>query len=186
MPKPPEAANITQAESALSDAQLQLATLLKPTAADITAAVATVQQNESALEQAKASLDKIVTPGTRIDVLIQQSARNPSRRPASIKPRLKLENATLVAPFDGVISTIGLVVGQTYERVHRATMIDRDPMHIDVKFGETDIVSIKVGQAAKITIDALADWQNTGTVTNISPVADSARWVVTLQSPHRL
>ena len=178
--KAAEAANITQAESALSDAKLQLSTLLKPTAADIAAAVATVQQNESALEQAKASLDKIVTPGTQTDVLMQQSAVVQAEASFN-QAKLKLENATLVAPFDGVISTIGLVVGQTSSGAS-VTMIDRDPMHIDVKFGETDIVSIKVGQAAKITIDALADWQNTGTVTNISPVADSANGVVTYKA----
>jgi HlyD family secretion protein len=178
--KAAEAANITQAESALTDAKLQLATLLKPTAADIAAAVATVQQNESSLEQAKASLDKIVTPGTQTDILMQQSAVTQAESSYN-QAKLKLENATLIAPFDGVISTIGLVVGQTSSGAS-VTMIDRDPMHIDVKFGETDIVSINVGQAAQITIDALPDWQKTGTVASISPVADSANGVVTYKA----
>jgi HlyD family secretion protein len=61
-------------------------------------------------------------------------------------------------------------------------MVDRDPMHIDVKFGETDIVYIKVGQSAKLTIDALPDWQQTGTVTNISPVADTTSGVVSYKA----
>ena len=178
--KAAEASNITQAESALADAKLQLATLLKPTAADIAAAVATVQQNESSLEQAKASLDKIVTPGTQTDILMQQSAVTQAESSLN-QAKLKLENATLIAPFDGVISTIGLVVGQTSSGA-TVTMIDRDPMHIDVKFGETDIVSIKVGQAAQITIDALPDWKKTGTVASISPVADSANGVVTYKA----
>jgi HlyD family secretion protein len=178
--KSAEASNITQAESALTDAKLQLATLLKPTAADIAAAVATVQQNESSLEQAKASLDKIVTPGTQTDILMQQSAVTQAESSYN-QAKLKLENATLIAPFDGVVSTIGLVIGQTSSGAS-VTMIDRDPMHIDVKFGETDIVSINVGQAAQITIDALPDWQKTGTVASISPVADSANGVVTYKA----
>ncbi len=178
--KAAEAANITQAESALTDAKLQLATLLKPTAADIAAAVATVQQNESSLEQAKANLDKIVTPGTQTDILMQQSAVIQAESSFN-QAKLKLENATLIAPFDGVVSTIGLVIGQTSSGAS-VTMIDRDPMHIDVKFGETDIVSINVGQAAQITIDALPDWKKTGTVASISPVADSANGVVTYKA----
>ena len=178
--KAAESANITQAESALADAKLQLTTLLKPTDADIAAAVATVQQNESALEQAKASLDKIFTPGTQTDILMQQSAVTQAESSFN-QAKLKLENATLVAPFDGVISTIGLVVGQTSSGA-TVTMIDRDPMHIDVNFGETDIVSIKVGQAAQISIDALPDWQKAGIVTSISPVADSANGVVTYKA----
>ncbi len=178
--KAAEAANITQAESALADAKLQLATLLIPTAADIAAAVATVQQNESSLEQAKASLDKIVTPGTQTDILMQQSAVIQAESSYN-QAKLKLENTTLIAPFDGVISTIGLVVGQTSSGAS-VTMIDRDPMHIDVKFGETDIVSINVSQAAQISIDALPDWQKTGTVTSISPVADSSNGVVTYKA----
>jgi len=178
--KSAEAANIAQAESAVADAKLQLATLLKPTDADIAAAVANVQQNESSLAQAKASLDKIVAPGTQTDILMQQSAVTQAESSYN-QVKLKLENATLVAPFDGVISTIGLVVGQT-STGSSITMIDRDPMHIDVKFGETDIVAIKVGQAAQITIDALPDWKKTGTVASISPVADSANGVVTYKA----
>ncbi|NBU63632.1 MAG: efflux RND transporter periplasmic adaptor subunit [Chloroflexia bacterium] len=178
--KAAESANVAQADSALSDAKLQLATLLNPTAADIAAAIATVQQNESSLEQAKASLDKIITPGTQTDVLIQQSAVTQAEASFN-QVKLKLENATLVAPFDGVISTISFVVGQTSNGAS-VTMIDRDPMHIDVKFGETDIVAIKIGQPADISIDALPDWKNTGKVTRISPVSESSSGVVTYKA----
>lgn len=178
--KSAESVNITQAESALVDAQLQLTTLLKPTEADIATAVAVVQQNESALEQARANLDKIVTPGTQTDILMQQSAVIQAESSYN-QAKLKLENTTIIAPFDGVVSTVGFVIGQASTGAS-ITMIERDPMHIDVKFGETDIVSIKVGQVAQIAIDALPDWKKTGTVTSISPVADSANGVVTYKA----
>jgi len=79
------------------------------------------------------------------------------------------------------VSTVGFTVGQTSSGT-TIGMIDREPMHIDVKFGETDIVNIKVGQSAQLTIDALPDWKQTGTVTSISPVADSSGGVVTYKA----
>jgi multidrug resistance efflux pump len=72
--KAAEIANVAQAEASLTDAKLQLATLLKPTAADISAAEASVRQSEASLESAKASLDKIVTPGTQTDIAMQNQA----------------------------------------------------------------------------------------------------------------
>ncbi len=174
--KAAEVANISQAEAALNDAKLQLSTLLNPTEADITAAQASVRQSESTLESAKANLDKIITPGTQTDVAIQQATVTQAESSYN-QAKLKLENATLRAPFDGIISSMGLTVGQSSSG-NTVGIIDRDPMHIDVKFGETDIVYIKAGQTAKLTIDALPDWQQTGTVANISPVADTTSGVV--------
>lgn len=171
-----EVANIAQAEAALNDAQIQLNTLLNPTEADITAAQATVRQSESSLESAKASLDRTMTPGTQTDIAIQQALVIQAESSYN-QTKLKLENASLRAPFDGIVSSIDMTVGQTSSG-SSIGLINRDPMHIDVKFGETDIVYIKIGQSAKLTMDALPDWQKTGTVTNISPVADNTTGVV--------
>lgn len=178
--KAAEVANVAQAEAALNDAKLQLATLLKPTEADLSAAEATVRQNEASLASAKSSLDKIVAPGTQTDIAIQQAAVTQAEASYN-QAQLKLENASLTAPFDGIISSIGLTVGQSSSG-GTIGMIDREPMHIDVKFGETDIVNIKIGQTADLSIDALPDWKQTGTVTNISPVADSSSGVVTYKA----
>ncbi len=178
--KAAEIANVAQAEAALSDAKLQLSTLLKPTAADISAAEASVRQSEASLESAKASLDKIVTPGTQTDIVIQQAAVTQAESSYN-QTKLKLENASLTAPFDGIVSNVNMTVGQSSSG-GTIEIIDRDPMHIDVKFGETDIVYIKVGQSARLSIDALPDWQQTGTVTSISPVADTSSGIVSYEA----
>jgi HlyD family secretion protein len=178
--KTAEADNITQAEQTLKDAQIQLTALQKPTASDIAAAVATVSQNQASLAQAQASLDKIVTPGTESDVAIQQAAVVQAES-ALEQAKLKVENATLSAPFDGVVNAISLVIGQTSSG-GTITMINREPMHIDLKLSETDIVSIKQGQSADITVDAVPDWNQTGTVTSISPAADTSSGVVTYKA----
>jgi HlyD family secretion protein len=174
--KAAEIANVAQAEASLTDAKLQLATLLKPTAADISAAEASVRQSEATLASAKASLDKIVTPGTQTDIVMQQAAVTQAESSYN-QAKLRLENASLTAPFAGIVSSVNMTVGQS-STGGTIGLIDRNPMHIDVKFGETDIVYIKVGQSARLSIDALPDWQQTGTVTSISPVADTTSGVV--------
>ena len=171
-----EIANVTQAEQSLKDAQVQLNALRNPTSSDIAAAVATVGQNEAAVASAQASLDKIVVPGTETDVAIQQAAVTQAEQSLA-QAKLRLDNATLKAPFAGVISTINIVVGQTTSGV-AAQLIDRDPLRIELSLSENDIVQVAVGDTVDITIDAIRDWQQTGTITAIAPAANTTSGVV--------
>jgi HlyD family secretion protein len=171
-----EIANVTQAEQSLKDAQVQLEALRNPTASDIAAAVATVQQNEAAVASAQASLDKIVVPGTETDVAIQQAAVTQAEQSLA-QAKLRLENATLKAPFAGVISAVNIVVGQATSGI-AVQLIDRDPLRIELSLSENDIVQVAVGDAVEITVDAIRDWQQTGTITAIAPVSDTSNGVV--------
>jgi HlyD family secretion protein len=171
-----EIANVTQAEQSLKDAQVQLEALRNPTASDIAAAVATVQQNEAAVASAQASLDKIVVPGTETDVAIQQAAVTQAEQSLA-QAKLRLENATLKAPFAGVISAVNIVVGQSTSGI-AVQLIDRDPLRIELSLSENDIVQVAVGDAVEITVDAIRDWQQTGTITAIAPVSDTSNGVV--------
>jgi HlyD family secretion protein len=171
-----EIANVTQAEQSLKDAQVQLNALRNPTSSDIAAAVATVGQNEAAVASAQASLDKIMVPGTETDVAIQQAAVTQAEQSLA-QAKLRLDNATLKAPFAGVISTINIVVGQTTSGV-AAQLIDRDPLRIELSLSENDIVQVAVGDTVDITIDAIRDWQQTGTITAIAPAANTTSGVV--------
>ncbi|MFZ9857694.1 MAG: efflux RND transporter periplasmic adaptor subunit [Roseiflexaceae bacterium] len=171
-----EIANVTQAEQSLKDAQVQLEALRNPTASDIAAAVATVQQNEAAVASAQASLDKIVVPGTETDVAIQQAAVTQAEQSLA-QAKLRLDNATLKAPFAGVISSVNIVVGQTTSGA-AVQLIDRDPLRIELNLSENDIVQVAIGDAVDITVDAIRDWQQTGTITAIAPAANTTSGVV--------
>ena len=174
--KAAEISNVQQAEATLADAELQLKTFQNPSAADITAAEASVEQNQASLEQARASLDKIVSPGTATDILMQQAAVTQAE--SSYKQaQLRLEQAAIIAPFDGAVSSVSAVTGQMSTGASIG-MIDRTPLHIDLKLGETDIVNIKLNQPVDILVDALPDWKSAGTVTGIAPAADSSSGVV--------
>lgn len=171
-----EIANVAQAEQALKDAQIQLDALRNPTASDIAAAVATVEQNQASVASAQASLDKIIIPGTESDVAIQQAAVTQAEQSLA-QAQLKLDNATLVAPFAGVISAVNIVIGQTTSGT-AIQLIDRDPLRIDLSLSENDIVQVTVGDPVEITVDAIRDWKQTGTITAIAPVADTTSGVV--------
>ncbi|MBM4413506.1 MAG: efflux RND transporter periplasmic adaptor subunit [Chloroflexi bacterium] len=171
-----EIANVAQAEQSLKDAQVQLDALRNPTASDIAAAIATVQQNEAAVASAQAQLDKIVVPGTETDVAIQQAAVTQAEQSLA-QAQLRLDNATLKAPFAGVISAVNLVVGQVTSGT-AIQLIDRDPLRIELSLSENDIVQVAVGDPVDITVDAIRDWQQSGSITAIAPAADTSSSVV--------
>ncbi len=175
--KAAEVANVSQAEATVKDAELQLATLLNPTASDLTAAEATLQQNKASLEQARSSLDKIVAPGTQTDILMQQAAVTQAEASYN-QALLKVENGKIIAPYNGYISAVNAVAGQMSSGTSIG-IIDRTPLHIDLKLGETDIVNVKLNQEASILVDAIADWKSVGTVSSIAPAAESSAGVVT-------
>jgi RND family efflux transporter MFP subunit len=175
--KAAEVANVGQAEATLKDAELQLTTLQNPTASDIAAAQATVEQNKASLEQARTNLDKIVAPGTQTDILMQQAAV--SQAEASYNQALlKVENGAIVAPYEGFVSSVNADAGQLSTGTSIG-IIDRTPLHINLKLGETDIVNVKLNQEASILVDAIGDWKSIGTVTSIAPAAESSSGVVT-------
>lgn len=177
-----EKANVTQAEQVLNDAQIQLEALRNPTSSNIASVEATVEQNEASLEQAKANLDKLVVPGTESDVAIQQAAVEQAKQ-SYAQAQLKLENAAIVAPFDGIVASVNIIVGQSATAATAAmSIIDRDPLHLDLKLSENDIVLVQTGDTADLSIDALPDWKQTGMITSISPAADTSSGIATYRA----
>jgi HlyD family secretion protein len=83
-----------------------------------------------------------------------------------------------VAPFDGVVSALNVEAG---ENVITGTMnnpgteilvvSDLSRMLVRADVDETDVVDMKLGQKAKITVDALPDTSFGGTVTEIGNTA---------------
>jgi HlyD family secretion protein len=171
--------NIQQAEAKLSDAQAQLAALRNPSKTDITQKQAGVDQAQASLTQAQANLAKLTAPGTATDVDIQQAAITQAEQ--SLKQaQLKLDQATLTAPFDGVVTAVKIVPGSAASSATAAiSMLDRSTLHVDLKLSENDVAQVQLGQPVALTIDALKDWQAAGTVSYIAPAADSSNGVVT-------
>jgi HlyD family secretion protein len=134
---------------------------------------------KSNLEQAKSNLAKLNAPASETDIAIQQAAVAQAEQ--SLKQaQLNLEHATLKAPFGGVITNINIVPGSSSTGV-AMTLIDRDPLHVELRLSENDVVQAAPGQNVKLSIDSISDWNTQGQVTYISPVSSVSNGVVTYQ-----
>ncbi len=171
--------SIQQAQAKLADAQAQLAALKNPSKTDIAQKQASVDQAQAGLTQAQANLAKLTAPGTATDVDIQQSSITQAEQ--SLKQaQLKLDQATLKAPFDGIVTTVNIVPGSTASSATAAiSMLDRSTLHVDLKLSENDVAKVQLDQPVALTIDALKDWKAAGKVSYIAPSAESSNGVVT-------
>lgn len=83
-----------------------------------------------------------------------------------------LKDATLVAPFRGVVSATGAAVGEsTGGDGALVTLVDDAQVVLDAQIDETDIGRVAVGQAATVTLDAVPGRTFPATVTAIAPTA---------------
>src|SRR5439155_18235461 len=97
-----------------------------------------------------------------------------------------LDQATLKAPFEGVVSAVGIQVGSssnssstTSTTSAAMTLVDRSKLHIEVNPSEADAAKVQVGQPVVLTFDALPAVKLTGKVATIAPAATVSQNVVT-------
>lgn len=91
-----------------------------------------------------------------------------------------LDRAVLRAPFDGVVATNNLVVGENPPTESYAIlMMDTSGYYVDVAIDETDIIRVQNGQPATIFLDALPDAEVTGRVTRVAVTPTVVGQVVT-------
>ena len=193
-----EVTNIQNKEAALADAQRQLEALKRPSASDIAKVQASVDQAraqlqkdqqggtkadiaaaQANLDQSKANLSKLTAPATATDLQVKQASVAQAEQ--SLKQALlKLEQATLKAPFDGLVTDVAVVPGSVVSGGAAAvSLIDRSTLHVDLKLSENDVAKVELGQKVALTIDALKDWKAQGAVSYIAPSAETSNDVVT-------
>lgn len=109
-----------------------------------------------------------IVPATVIQ--IQSDTAAVANAQASLtSAKTALAGAQLVAPEDGVVTAVNVVAG-TMAPSGYAIQLQAGPMIVTGSFTETDIVKLKVGQPATVTVTA-AGATVAGAVTQISPVA---------------
>jgi len=90
--------------------------------------------------------------------------------------RKRLTEATIIAPFDGVVSKVGVQEGEfllpaAYTETIIVELIDLRHMKLTARVDELDVVKVKTGQKVMISVDAMPGMILEGWVTFISPVA---------------
>ncbi len=169
-------ADVAAGRAQLDQAKAQLQKLRQGgTAADIAAAQAQV-------DVAQAQFEKLTAGAAPSDISIAEAgvAQAEAQLTAS---KLNRDKALLRAPFDGIITNVGVVVGDNAAAAGGATsaftLVDDSELHLDVNISESDVAQIKEGQTAEVTIDALGTDVITGTVEYIAPAATVVQDVTT-------
>ncbi len=100
-----------------------------------------------------------------------------------------LTNQTLTAPVGGTVMNMSLVAGGTVgggassatsgSSTPLFSIVDLKSLRAEVSVNEIDISSVKIGQAATLTFDALPDKMLTGTVVSIDRLGTTTSGVTT-------
>ncbi|MFA4835198.1 MAG: HlyD family efflux transporter periplasmic adaptor subunit, partial [Dehalococcoidia bacterium] len=178
---------IQQKQSAVATARAAL-DKAREDQANITTDPVAVQQRKSQVATAKAILAKAqedlatiqAGPDTQDIDLKQIQVDNAQVALDDVKEQL--QRATIVAPFDGVVASVGATAGDQVP-VNTNTVIvvlvDTTKAEVDATVDEIDVAKVKAGQTAAITLDAIQDAMLRGTVTAVSPIAQTQSGVVT-------
>ena len=162
---------VDQAKANLAAAQAKLDQInAGPTASDLQAA-------QSAVAAAQADLAAKTNPPKDSDVALAQEQVNQARA-ALDQAKLDLANASLTAPFDGVVAAVGANVGEEVGSSPVVTLVDPSSVRVDATVDESDVAKLAVGQQATVSFDALPNYQVQGKVISIAPAGTTQQGVV--------
>lgn len=136
----------------------------------------TVRSAQAQVQSAKATLDNLLAP--RAEKQIQSAAQLEQSRLSLVQAQQDLANATLTAPFDGVITVINITAGSASGSGAAFEIADVSHLHVDVLVDETQISTVKPGQKTQMTLDALPGITLTGQVAGSDPAGTISQGVV--------
>jgi HlyD family secretion protein len=168
----PQSIQLQNASIALETAEAQYRAAEKSvTNAQIAAARAQVTAAEAQVAQGQANLDQLKRGTSEGQLAVARAGVDQAMLSLQVAQR-RLENARLLAPWDGVITEVAVVEGgQTSPAQPAVKLADTTRFHLDVQVDEIDIAGLRAGQPVQVEIDALPDEKLTGTVSLISPAA---------------
>jgi HlyD family secretion protein len=148
----------------LAEAQAQKN--LDELAEDIALQELSVAAATESVEQAQESLE-----------LARQSIR--LARQSLAQAQKNLDEATITAPFDGIIASVGADEGDTVtSAIIIVYLVDPMSMELIIEVDEVDIPGVRLNQETIISIDAIPHATFNGVVTSIYPVATTVSGIV--------
>ena len=142
-----------------------------------------VSQAEYNLAKAKETLAAMLA-GADAKALALAEARYEAAKATLEEARATLEGATMVAPFDGTVISVGAEVGDLVSsNMNVVTLADLTDLEVLASVDETDISQVEVGQEVQITFDAFAGRRLRGKVLEVPLEGTLVQNVVTYQVP---
>ncbi len=140
--------------------------------ADYDTAVASVAEAQTRVAQAKSQKAQATSQVASSQRRVAQS------RASLVSMNDVLQKFSVIAPLDGMVTNLPVRMGETVvpgvqnsEASTVMTVADMSVITAEVQVDETDIVSISIGQAAEITVDAIPNKTFKGHVTEIGNTA---------------
>jgi HlyD family secretion protein len=139
-----------------------------------------VEQARAQIDQARLQLKNAEAQKTTSENQVGLAAIQIKQAELQVKAaERRLAQASLFAPSDGVISSVGVDVGEASAgQVAPFTLVDDSTYHIDITVDEIDIAKIKIGQEVEVTLDSLPGVQVKGKVERIAPTSTTVNGVV--------
>jgi len=166
----PKATDLAQAQAAVDTAQATLNDLQAgPKATDL-------QQAQANVNSAQATLNDLTAGAKTPDLETALAALDQAKAQRDLA-QLRIDQATIRAPFAGLLTQVNVVPGQVATSGTSATnppafdLVDDSQLHIDVSVSESDAANVQVGQAALISLDSVPGQALPGSVERVSPVA---------------
>ncbi len=171
----PSSANSTvqQALSTLASAQANLYTVENPTTQD------NLKSSLDAVTQAKDTLANLLAEPDVPTVDVAQQAVETAKI-ALAQDQLYLQQAEVIAPFDGTVYGVNITLGQDTSTISGGAiqLADLADLQITVDLAEVDVDQIHVSQNVQISLDALPDATVSGTVALVYPAGTMTSGVV--------
>jgi len=167
------------ARSSLAEAEENLADLITPDPEQVDAKRKQVEVERLSLAEAQDDLAELLESADPRDVALREADVVSAQVTLDVAQQ-ELDDATLLAPMTGVVQTVNIEVGDTVE-VKTPAMVVADPsiVEVDGTVDEIDVLFMREGADATVTMDALAGQELTGTVSSVSSEAQSLQGVVT-------
>lgn len=127
-----------------------------------------VRAAQTQLIDAQNTLSSLISPTTTS--LISAQADLESARLSLEAARRQLAQATLIAPFDGIVAAVNHQAGDAINaNAPLLTLIDPKALEVEAEVGEKDLPLVQIGQVGQLLFDARPDLIATGHVERIVP-----------------
>lgn len=136
------------------------------------ASAAQIAGAEATLAQAEASLESLLAGPSEEEVRTAQ-ARLQQAQLALEDAQDALEEATLRAPFDGVVSAVQVSEGEI-PGGPAVELLDPASLQVVLSVDEADVGSLSMGQAATVTLEAWPEEELESEIVDIAPAASES------------
>jgi HlyD family secretion protein len=175
---------VKRAEETLTSTKADLADLQSgPTSLELSQGEDAVAVAEYNLAKSRQDLADLMAGPSTGKVQLAES-RVASAQATLDDAQALLASATMVAPFDGTITSVGAEVGDLVSSgTTIVTMADLSQLRVLASIDETDISQVEVGQEVEITFDSFPGYTFKGKVLEVPLAGSVSQSIVTYKVP---